>query len=236
MYWGGGLFLFLCIFCFLPMRLQFLLEHNSTWRGTVTVHFLWVSRTVHYPEETEKMQEQSISPQNDSQQTKQRAERHTAAEKGETAKCRISDTFHHEKSTWKRQWKKSWSDWWQRTSFQIHWRALIDFCTKGIRIISRRLQLEELSLQCDIGFSRPDWTAYSYGLFWTILSALPQTWLEHGTFTYTPDFQRPRQEIVLQGIICCRVGQLILMIVSLFWLTITAMLEQKRKEQMLYES
>ena len=142
----------------------------------------------------------------------------------------------HQKTLFTNSWQQRLRNRWQRTSVQIIWSDAIAFLRQTIRIVSRHIKVTQLSLRYHVGFQRPDWTAYGYGLFWMILSFLPMEWIEHGDFFCQPDFQQSRKEFQLHGIIQCRIGQLIIIAWMLFWLTVKTMLEQNRKEQILYES
>lgn len=119
----------------------------------------------------------------------------------------------------------------EHTSFKIDWGAAWLYMKKVLRTINRHSYVENYQLQCQIGCSRPDCTAYLYGAFWSILSALPQKWLEQGSITYLPDFQRERKELFFEGIIRCRIGQLIIIVVSVFWLTVVSIWKQRKYEQ-----
>ena len=145
-------------------------------------------------------------------------------------------TQQHHNMFFTNSWKQRFQNRWQRTSVQIIWSDAIAFLRQTIQIVSRHIKVTQLSLRYHVGFQRPDWTAYSYGLFWTILSFFPINWIEQGDFFCQPDFQRPRQDFQLYEIIRCSVGQVILIAWMLFWLTVKTMLEQNRKEQILYES
>lgn len=130
--------------------------------------------------------------------------------------------------------------------FQIEWKTVALFMRKAIHVIIKWLQVKRLSIKCRVGFHRPDWTAYSYGLFWTAIAFLPNSLRMRGNFHYQPDFQYLRQDVQLEGIIRFRIGHIILIVLSLFWLTVVAILRQnwkinsqielKRKESIMYES
>ena len=128
----------------------------------------------------------------------------------------------------------------ERTSFQIEWRRMVIFILDCIKIIGRYIRLDGYQLRCRVGFSRPDITAYCCGLFWSILAAVPKEWLEKGNVSYLPDFQQNRKELYADGIIHCRTGQIIAMMMAMFRLTVMAMLEQNRsagnRKEIAYES
>ena len=72
------------------------------------------------------------------------------------------------------------------------------------------------------------------------LAAVPKEWLEKGNVSYLPDFQQNRKELYADGIIHCRTGQIIRMMMAMFRLTVMAMLEQNRsagnRKEIAYES
>lgn len=122
---------------------------------------------------------------------------------------------------------------------QIAWKTIFSFSTllkEVLGIVAKRLRLEHLRIQCEIGWKRADYTAYSYGLFWALLSLVPNSWLEQSEICYIPNFRCQRQDIMIQGIISCAIGNLIGIVFVWFRLTIKWMLEQKRKEKMVYEN
>ena len=120
----------------------------------------------------------------------------------------------------------------QERSVQIYWKSVFDFLRKAMQCITKRLHLEQLCAHCYIGWERADITAYSYGLFWSLMSLLPERWLQNSDIIYVPDFQYERKDISVQGIISCRAGQVMAILISLVRLSVHMMLEQKRKEQM----
>ena len=123
------------------------------------------------------------------------------------------------------------------TSFLQHsMEQEIKFLREAFHIAARRIQLERLYINCRIGWERADYTAYSYGVFWAFVSFLPIQWREQSEMIYEPDFQTVCKDIVIQGIICCRVGQLIGILIAWFWLMVQMMLEQNREEQKQYEN
>ncbi len=121
-------------------------------------------------------------------------------------------------------------------SVQIYWKSMLSFLHMALQIAARHLSMEHLYMNCRVGWDRADYTAYSYGLFWTAVSFLPAKWLKNSEFVYIPDFQYPCRNISVQGIISCRVGQLIAILIAWFRLTVQTMLKQNRKEQINYES
>ena len=138
---------------------------------------------------------------------------------------------------------RTWQRWRKNTSLKIEWKPLAAFLTEAVHIISRRVKLEQLELDCAAGFSRPDITAYSYGLFWGLLSLLPEKWLTQSRICYRPDFQNLRFEFEAKSIISLRMGQAIGMMVSLtaLWMRYAnrpnaAVNTQNREEQIAYES
>ena len=138
---------------------------------------------------------------------------------------------------------RAWQRWRKNTSLKIEWKPLASFLTEAVHIISRRARLEQLELDCAAGFSRPDITAYSYGLFWGVLSLLPEKWLAQSRICYRPDFQNIRFEFEAKSIISLRMGQTIGMMVSLtaLWMRYAnrpnaAVNTQNREEQIAYES
>lgn len=129
------------------------------------------------------------------------------------------------------------------TSFQVEWKPLAGFLAEAVHTISRKSRLEHLEIQCDYGFRRPDVTAYCYGFFWSILAALPQTWLAKSRVQIVPDFQNTRFEFLLRGIVTTRLGQAISITVSLIalWMHRANAQEARadtwnREEQIAYES
>ncbi len=236
MHWSGGLFLLLAAFCLTPLRVEFALRHGTQWEGTVGLHFLWLHREKRFSPEAQKAKAAHL----------QRAESSPALPKAAGPKYgEVASRFHPQGARRQRhwdaeertpRWRERLAERWQRTSFQAQWKAILTFALQAVKITARWLRLEQLSLRCRIGWAQPSWTAYSYGLFWTAVSCLPERWQQQSQFTYVPDFQQARQEIGLRGIIGCRVGHIILILLSLFWLVATMAWEQRRKEQMAYES
>ncbi len=121
-------------------------------------------------------------------------------------------------------------------NIQLYWKPVLSFGRQALRIIAKRIRVEQLQIQCSIGWSRADYTAYSYGLFWAVLSALPERWRQKGTFIYEPNFQQNRQDVSVQSIICFRIAQIIGILAALFVLTVHMTLAQNRKEQVGYET
>ena len=133
--------------------------------------------------------------------------------------------------------------WMPDTSFQIEWKPMVSFAAEAMRIITRRCRLNHLELRCIAGFSRPDITAYSYGLFWGLWSLLPETWHAKSRICVEPDFQNARLEFETTGIIDSSAGQAIGIIISLAALWLRGVKAQKaavniqnREEQIAYES
>lgn len=123
-----------------------------------------------------------------------------------------------------------------QNSLQIHWKSTINFLHKAVQIVSKRIFLQQLLIYCHIGLNRADYTAYAYGLFWSMISLLPIQWQKNSEIIFIPDFQAQKKEIFLKGIICCRAGQVIGIVIALFRLTVQMILEQNRKEQNEYEN
>jgi len=121
-------------------------------------------------------------------------------------------------------------------SLQIHWQSVLSFFCKAVQIVTRRISVEQFVIDCKIGYQRADYTAYGYGLFWALLSFVPEKLFRNAEITYIPDFQTVRKDILIQGIICMRAGQLIGIVIALFRLTVQMMLKQNREEQMGYEN
>lgn len=237
MHWGGGLFLLLCFLCLLPLRLELVAEHERQWSGKLQIQFLWLHAEKQFPAANEAIQtnhrqqleaEQALLYRHKAKNMEQQIE-HTAGWK-QTHRQRF-----FVKQGLKMTWRQRWQERWQRTSFQAQWKELLLFAVRAIKIAARWLHLEQCTLRCRVGWAQPDWTAYSYGLFWTAVSFWPEPWLEKSSFTYVPDFQQQRQEFGLRGIISCRIGHLILILLSLLWLVGKAAWAQRRKEQMVYE-
>ena len=107
----------------------------------------------------------------------------------------------------------------QNTSVTVSWHRLISFVRDAVPVMKSHITLEYYRIQCRAGFSRPDVTAYCYGAFWAVLAAIPESWLQRGEISFLPDFQEKRQELYTEGIIRCRTGQIIAMILSLYRLS-----------------
>lgn len=237
MHWGSGLFLLFCVLLFLPLRLQFAMEHQKSWNGTITLKFLFFHYTKHFWRLKEKQpeprrpeavqQKQALTSRTKSAKTAA----HFWQEKppGQDSHTRETPEKH---IFFEKRRHKEHVEW----SFQAHWKAVASFALQALQIVAHKLKFEQLSFHCLLGFSQPSWTAYSYGFFWTVLSVLPFDQIKEVNVEYIPDFQQQRQEINLQGIISCRFGQLILILFSLLWLVLKMTLEQNRKEQMIYEN
>lgn len=220
MHWGSSFFvLFFLVsltICLLPVRLHFSAQHRQQWRGAMTIE----CSGLHY---TKQFGTQAATI---GKQKKKESAHIRPIVMGEDAETDLSAAqMKTVQPKQRRQWR-----------FQAHWRNIIKFFRRAGHAALRRLSLEQLTLRCNIGFQQPDRTAYSYALFWAVLSVLPPQWMEQADITYVPDFQRQRQDIELQGIIRTTVGQVIVIIVSWLWLAVQARLEQHRKEQIVYES
>ncbi len=220
--------LILVLVMLLPIRFQLEVDHRQRWNGILRISLLRFTKVI-------QLGTSATSVHKVEQQVMHRLENGNLEVVSKKQRGFIRNRLR---------------DRWRRTSFQVYWRGLAVYATKVLRIVSRHSRVEDYQLYCNVGFSRPDWTAYLYGLFWTVLSALPQNWLEQGSITYLPDFQQKRQDVFLKGIIYCRVGQVMFILVSVFWITVTAMYQQRRlehpatetiikqnrEEQMVYES
>jgi len=200
---GKGLFFFLLVLCLLigvayvPIRLQFYIEHRHVWDGTVVIYVGAIEKTIR------------LSGQKD------------------------ADAAH-----FLQKYYEKWSEKWNTTShsLQIHWQPVLAFFCKAVQIVTRRISVEQFVIDCKIGCQRADYTAYGYGLFWALLSFVPEKLFRNAEITYIPDFQTVRKDILIQGIICMRAGQLIGIMIALFRLTVQMMLKQNREEQMGYEN
>lgn len=235
MQWGGILFLLLGIFCLLPLRLEFALGHRVRWQGRIKVRLLWLQWENRFPAATisRAVRERQIRGSEYGG-----ADRHDAAKK-QLAKKAFPDVRQakqfYAKSQSGMSWRQRWQERRQRTSVQVQWKALVAFTLQVVRIAVRWLRLEQLTVQCRVGWAQPSWTAYSYGLFWAAVSFLPKRWLAQGRFRYLPEFQQQRQEIDIRGIITCRIGHLILILLTMLWLAGKMAWEQRRKERIVHE-
>ena len=201
---GGGLFLFVILLCliiiciaFVPIRLQFYIEHRHVWDGSVVIHVGAIGKTI-----------------------------------------RLSGQKDADAAYFLQKYYEKWSEKWNTTShsLQIHWQSVLAFFCKAVQIVTRRISVEQFVINCKIGCQRADYTAYGYGLFWALLSFVPEKLFRNAEITYIPDFQTLRKDILIQGIICMRAGQLIGIVIALFRLTVQMMLKQNREEQMGYEN
>lgn len=233
MHWGSSFFVLFCllglVICLLPVRLQFHAQHQQQWNSDITIRFLGLHYTKKLggqPELVHK-QNQKSSVQEDMHSTvHNNASYEDVVQSSETGfSVRKTKSIKRKRKQQQREWR-----------FQAHWRNIIKFFWRAGSVVLRQLSLEQLSLRCNIGFQQPDRTAYSYALFWAVLSVLPPKWLEQAEISYVPDFQQQRQDIQLQGIICTSVGKIMHIVFSLLWLVVQAKLEQDRKEQMVYEN
>ncbi len=237
MHWGGSLFLLLCLFCLLPLRLEFVAEHEKRWHGKIQIQFLWLRVEKQFPV-ADKKEKTVHKEQLEAGQALLYRHKLEGMEQwtAETTDWRMEHRQHFFAERGQKMiWRQRWRDRWRRTSFQAQWKAIFLFAVQAIKLVARWLRLEQCTLRCRIGWAQQDWTAYSYGLFWAAVSCLPERWLAQSSFTYVPDFQQQRQEVGLQGIIGCRIGHLILILLSLLWLVGKAAWAQRRKEQILYE-
>lgn len=124
----------------------------------------------------------------------------------------------------------------QHSAVQLHRRPTLQFLHSAMHIAAKYLTAEELQIHCRIGLDRADYTAYCYGLFWTVLSVLPIQWVENSEIQYEPDFHHQRQDVQIRGIIRCRIGQLISILIAWIRLIVQMMPEYNRKEQKQYEN
>lgn len=132
---------------------------------------------------------------------------------------------------------RAWSNQFVRhNSIEVDWSRAFVFAYQALQSIAKRIALERLNLYCRLGWSRADMTAYSYGIFWAMVSALPQHWLEKSKIIYEPDFQQNSKEIAVHGIISVKIAHLIGIMLSLFRLGIGFVAEQYGKEQKEYET
>lgn len=121
-------------------------------------------------------------------------------------------------------------------TIKVAWKSSASFVRELFAILAKRLHLENLHIRCEIGWDRADYTAYSYGLFWAFVAFLPQQWLQQSEIYYLPNFQQKQQDIEIQGIIRCTIGNFIGIIFAWVRLMVIWMLEQNRKEQMTNEN
>ena len=213
MHWAGSLFLCICILIIFLLYMPLRLVVYAEYHQSLRGEV-----TVHY------LWMRRIIPLGSEKSQKQSAEEHI--EEKRTAGI-----------------SRAWQRWRKNTSLKIEWKPLAAFLTEAVHIISRRANLEQLELDCAAGFSRPDITAYSYGLFWGVLSLLPEKWLAQSRIYYRPDFQNIRFEFEAKSIISLRMGQAIGMMVSLtaLWMRYAnrpnaEVNTQNREEQIAYES
>lgn len=213
MHWAGSLFLCICILIIFLLYMPLRLVVYAEYHQSLRGEV-----TVHY------LWMRRIIPLGSEKSQKQSAEEHI--EEKRTAGI-----------------SRAWQRWRKNTSLKIEWKPLAAFLTEAVHIISRKVCLEQLEVDCAVGFSRPDITAYSYGLFWGVLSLLPEKWLAQSRICYRPDFQNIRFEFEAKSIISLRMGQAIGMMVSLtaLWMRYAnrpnaAVNTQNREEQIAYES
>lgn len=252
MHWGSSfflLFLSLCfIFCMLPLRLEFNLQHQRAWSGRLVLHLLWLRYDRQFPAKAEQV------PDIKKETAEQPAQEHVIITeknisdivghklgKAESHNKKVdSKTENVSRETFSRRIQKNLQEKkeqvFENRSFYADWKQILAFIIQSAGIILSKLRLDHLSLRCQIGFSQPDRTAYSYALFWAVLSVLPPKWMEQVEADYLPDFQQQRQDIAIEGIISTSIGQLISMTIWLLWLASRAKLEQDRKEQIAYEN
>jgi len=209
MHWGSSLFVLVCLLGLMPLRLQFDLQRQKDWQGSLTLRVLWWQQNWQFPTQ-ERTVQSTIAKKN-----------HSLAVDTQSGMMDRAISQHFGKESY---------------TFQAHWGGIAIFALRALRILARQLWLERLTLRCRVGFARADYTAYSYGLFWAALSILPVSWLKKSSITYQPDFAQSRQEVAFCGIIGCCLGQIMLMIISLLWLAVQMTLEQHRKEQMTDEN
>ena len=252
MHWGSSfflLFLSLCfIFCMLPLRLEFNLQHQRAWSGRLALHLLWLRYDRQFPAKAEQVpdakKETAKQPAQEQIIITEKNRPDVVGHKLDNAKPydkKISSEKENvSRETFSKKKKKNLQEKkrqvFEHRAFYADWRQILTFVIQSVGIILSKLRLDRLSLRCQIGFSQPDRTAYSYALFWAVLSVLPPKWMEQVEVDYLPDFQQQRQDIAIEGIISTSIGQLISMTIWLLWLAFRAKLEQDRKEQIAYEN
>ena len=158
---GSGLFLFVILLCliiiciaFVPIRLQFYIEHRHVWNGSVVIHVGAIGKTI-----------------------------------------RLSGQKDADAAYFLQKYYEKWSEKWNTTShsLQIHWQSVLAFFCKAVQIVTRRISVEQFVIDCKIGCQRADYTAYGYGLFWALLSFVPEKLFRNAEITYIPDFQTVRK-------------------------------------------
>ena len=230
MHWDSSLFLcivFLGVLCcFLPLRLKFQLTHRQHWQAALTLSIPGFQHKF----ELGNQPAQSDGPGGAALQYSGKRE-HEMRDRIQRVDGPARDTAEIH------QYKKSNRfNLLQRRKIHIEWKNLGKFCQQVVKIFSHQLHLEQLSCSCRVGWTRPDWTAYGCGLFWSAVSLLPEHWQREGSFIYLPDFEQKRQEVDLQGIIRCTIGQCILILILLLRLLGIALWEQRKKERLANES
>lgn len=120
---------------------------------------------------------------------------------------------------------------WDYQQLQINLKPMVSLIYRAISIAAKHLSIEILDINCKSGWQRADYTAYCYGLFWAVISMLPIDWQKNCSVQYMPDFHSSHKYVSIQGIIFCRVGQLIAILTAWFWLIVHTMLEYNRKER-----
>ena len=111
----------------------------------------------------------------------------------------------------------------------IPWADMAFYLRRAMHIVGNGLHLEQLYGYFHIGWRRADYTAYSYGLFWAIVSLLPKHWLEKSELLYEPDFSTQSKEVELRGIVCSRGVQIIAMLAALARLVLRMLWQIPRK-------
>jgi len=97
-------------------------------------------------------------------------------------------------------------------SLDIPIQKLVNISKDIWQYLQGKYFVKHCSINCSAGFSRPDFTAYSYGLLWAVIANLPPAWREWLTIDYQPNFQEKMLQIAAKGIIYIPFGYLILIL------------------------
>ena len=108
----------------------------------------------------------------------------------------------------------------ENNSWEIPLRILLRDVKEIFSYIQGKYFVRHCSINCQAGFSRPDFTAYSYGVIWAVLSLLPPAWQEWLTIDYQPNFQEKMLQITAEGIIYMPLGYLMLIMMHILKLMI----------------
>ena len=114
----------------------------------------------------------------------------------------------------------------------LDWQFILQLIQHILKLAHKDIKLRYRQIDCQVGWQRADFTAYSYGIFWVLMAMIPEQWRKQSYVSYIPDFQKNYQEVYMKGIIQCRVGQLIGMVFSIGYLITRLLLEQDGKGQM----